>query len=265
MTAAISPFATSLARIGCDAGRVILDHYARGVVARAKADASPVTHADEDAEALIIARLRELAPDIPAIAEEAMAAGEIPPTLGARFFLVDALDGTKEFLAGNGEFTVNIALIENGAPALGIVLAPALSVLFIGDARDGAFEIAAPADSPLDFSGARAIRARPAPGDGLVAAVSRTHRDKKTEEYLAHYRIKRMIASGSSLKFCMVAKGDADIYPRHGRTMEWDTAAGHAVLQAAGGSVTKLDGSPFTYGKASENFANPHFIARGRA
>jgi len=216
-----------------------------------------VTRADEEAEALIVARLTKLSPEIPVVAEEAVAAGAMP-RVGARFFLVDPLDGTKEFLSRNGEFTVNIALIENEAPVCGVVLAPALGRAFAGDVAAGAaFEL-------LPEGGARAIRARTAPEEGLTAVVSRSHRDAKTEEFLAHYKIARMVAAGSSLKFCLIAAGEADLYPRHGRTMEWDTAAGHAVLAAAGGSVTQLDGAPFLYGKAAQGFANPHFVARGR-
>lgn len=265
MNVTISPLAVRLAEIAHEAGQLILRHYARGVEARIKKDLSPVTCADEEAEALIIARLRDVAPGVPIIAEEAIAAGEKPPPPGRRFFLVDPLDGTKEFLAHNGEFTVNIALIEDGAPALGVVSAPAKERIFIGDVKAGAaLELAEPGDLALDFDTAQPIHVRVAPRNGLLAIVSRSHRDKKTEEYLAHYPIADMIAAGSSLKFCLVATGEADLYPRHGRTMEWDVAAGHAVLRAAGGDVTQLDGAPFTYGKIAENFANPHFVARGR-
>jgi 3'(2'), 5'-bisphosphate nucleotidase len=265
LTAPLSPLCTLLAGIAHDAGQVILRHYAAGVTVRAKADSSPVTLADEDAERLIENRLRGAAPGVPIIAEEAMAAGRRPEH-GRRFFLVDPLDGTKEFLQRNGEFTVNIALVEDGAPICGVVHAPALGRAFAGDRSGGvdrAYEIAAPEGAPLDLAGTRRIRARRPDANGLVAVVSRSHRDSKTEEYLAHYNIREMRAAGSSLKFCLLATGDADLYPRHGRTMEWDTAAGHAVLAAAGGSVTELDGSPFRYGKADSDFANPSFVARG--
>jgi 3'(2'), 5'-bisphosphate nucleotidase len=266
MTSILSGFARELASIALSAGQLILRHYEAGVTVRAKADHSPVTAADEEAEALIEARLNALAPEIPVIGEEAMAAGR-QVAIGERFFLVDPLDGTKEFLQRNGEFTVNIALIERGGPLCGVVVAPAQQRGWLGDMMDGyanayAFTAREGASEPSDL---RAIRARRAPPDGLIAVVSRSHRDSKTEEYLARYRIAKMVAAGSSLKFCVVAEGEADLYPRHGRTMEWDTAAGHAVLAGAGGSVTQLDGSPFFYGKIAQNFANPYFVARGRA
>ena len=262
MTSSLSPFAAQLAAIAHEAGRLILKHYAAGTEARAKTDDSPVTAADEEAEALILARLAKLAPGVPVVAEEEMAAGRLP-RLGSRFFLVDPLDGTKEFLKRNGEFTVNIALIENGKAVCGVVLAPAKGRAFIGDGGNGAFELAAPEYGALDPRGAKPIRARAAPKDGLIAIASRTHRDTKTEEYLAAYRVADLLAAGSSLKFCLVAAGEADLYPRHGRTMEWDTAAGQAVLEAAGGSVKTLEGAPLLYGKIDEGFANPYFVARG--
>jgi 3'(2'), 5'-bisphosphate nucleotidase len=262
MTASLSPLACELGRIAHDAGRLILKHYASVSEVRTKADASPVTKADEEAEALILDRLAKLEPNVPIIAEESVAKGHIPAT-GSRFFLVDPLDGTKEFLQKNGEFTVNIALIEHGRPVAGVVIAPAKARAFIGDGANGAFELAAPEDLPLVVDAAQPIRARKAPQDGVVAVVSRTHRDTKTEHYLASYRVSNMVAAGSSLKFCLVATGEADLYPRHGTTMEWDTAAGQAVLEAAGGSVTTLEGEPLVYGKAALGFVNPHFVARG--
>jgi 3'(2'), 5'-bisphosphate nucleotidase len=250
-----------LAEIAQDAGRLILNHYAGFSTARAKADSSPVTAADEEAEALILDRLKALAPDIPVIAEEAMAAGRMPE-IGARFFLVDPLDGTKEFLQKNGEFTVNIALIEGGKPVAGVVLAPAKERAFVGE-YGRAFEIPAPPHGPLAIADAHAIHARPAPRDGLIAIASRTHRDSQTDAYLAGFTIAERISAGSSLKFCLVAAGEADLYPRHGPTMEWDTAAGQAVLEAAGGSVTQFDGMPLRYGKIAAGFRNPFFVAKG--
>jgi 3'(2'), 5'-bisphosphate nucleotidase len=258
----MSPLASELGKIAHDAGRLILKYYSAVGEVRTKSDASPVTQADEDAEALILERLAALEPGVPVIAEESVAKGRVPAT-GSRFFLVDPLDGTKEFLQKNGEFTVNIALIEHGRPVAGVVIAPAKSRAFIGDGANGAFELAAPEDLPFEVAAAQPIRARKAPADGLVAVVSRTHRDTKTEHYLAAYSVANMVAAGSSLKFCLVATGEADLYPRHGTTMEWDTAAGQAVLEAAGGSVTTLEGDPLTYGKAGRGFVNPHFIARG--
>jgi 3'(2'),5'-bisphosphate nucleotidase len=263
MTASLSRFGAALAEIAHDAGRLILKHYAQISEVRRKADESPVTAADEEAEALILARLAQLAPGVPVVAEEEVAAGRLPK-VGRRFFLVDPLDGTKEFLAHNGEFTVNIALIEDTRPICGVVLAPAKGRAFAGETANGAFEIPAPEDGALDLTRARPIAARKAPEDGLIAIASRTHRDAKTQEYLAQYRIAGLVAAGSSLKFCLVAAGEADLYPRHGRTMEWDTAAGQAVLESAGGSVKTLEGAPLLYGKADQGFANPYFVARGR-
>ena len=258
-----SDFAGALAEIAHAAGQLILSHYAEPGEVRAKRDESPVTAADEEAEALIEAALIRLAPDVPTIGEEAMANGRVP-RLARRFFLVDPLDGTKEFLKRNGEFTVNIGLIEDGAPVCGVVHAPAKERAFIGEAGRGAWEVPAVARAEIDLTRAVPIRARAAPADGIVALVSRTHRDAKTEEYLAAYSIAEFNAAGSSLKFGLLAAGEADLYPRHGPTMEWDTAAGQAVLQAAGGSVTTLDGARLIYGKASQGFRNPSFIARGR-
>lgn len=252
-----------LAQIAWHAGEIILAHYAAGVEARQKADKSPVTAADEEAERYILEQLRGEWPEIPVIAEEEAASGKVTQ-IGARFFLVDPLDGTKEFISRNGEFTVNIAEIENGRPVRGIVYIPAKDRLFSGEIPGRAFEIATQAGAPPDFSKARPIAARSAPSDGLVAVASRSHRDYKTEEYLKNFPVKDFAAAGSSLKFCLIAAGEADIYPRLGRTMEWDTAAGHAVLAAAGGNVTTIDGRPFTYGKVEEKFANPFFVARGR-
>jgi 3'(2'), 5'-bisphosphate nucleotidase len=262
-----SDFARALGEIAWHAGEIILAHYEAGVEVREKDDKSPVTAADEDAERAILERLKALAPDRPVVAEEETAAGRIA-VIGRHFFLVDPLDGTKEFIKRNGEFTVNIAEIEDGVPRCGVVYAPAKNRMFIGDmggdGGTGAFELDTNPHAMPDFATARAIHARSAPKDGLIAVASRSHRDTKTEEYLAHYPVKDFIAAGSSLKFCLVAAGEADIYPRHGRTMEWDTAAGHAVLAAAGGRVTQLDGAPFLYGKTDEGFANPFFVARGR-
>ncbi len=254
--------ARALAGIAHEAGELILAHYDAGVETRRKIDRSPVTIADEEAETLIVKHLAKLAPDVAVIAEEAISAGH-KPNLGKSFFLVDPLDGTKEFLAHNGEFTVNIAFVEDEILRAGVVHAPAQGRLFFGDINGGAFEVAAPQGRALDLAQAKPIRARRAPEDGMVAVASRSHRDHKTEEYLAHYKIARFITIGSSIKFCLVATGEADIYPRHGRTMEWDSAAGHAVLAAAGGSVTRLDGAPLAYGNVASGFANPHFVARG--
>jgi 3'(2'), 5'-bisphosphate nucleotidase len=237
------------------AGAVILEYYRDDDVAvRAKADASPVTAADEAAEALILARLAELTPKIPVVAEETVASGHVPKFEDCPFWLVDPLDGTKEFLSRNGEFTVNIALVQAREPVLGVVLAPARDQTWWGAHGKGA--------TARDAAGrTRAIGVRTPPAGGLVAIASRSHRDAETQAFLDQAGVGTCISAGSSLKFCLVAEGKADLYPRFGRTMEWDTAAGHAVLCAAGGRVTTRDGAPFLYRKPG--FANPGFIARG--
>lgn len=236
-----------------DAGNVILKVYATDFEVRGKDDASPVTEADERAETVIVEALAKLAPDIPVVAEEAAAAGAIPE-IDQRFWLVDPLDGTKEFISRNGEFTVNIALIENGTPTLGVVLAPALDRLFAGSQEAGAFV--------EDAGTRRPIHARKAPADGLTVVASRSHGDPAAlADFLQGRAIAELKNAGSSLKLCLVAAGEADLYPRLGRTMEWDIAAGHAVLTAAGGSVHSVTGEPLTYGKPG--FDNPHFVASG--
>jgi 3'(2'), 5'-bisphosphate nucleotidase len=258
-----SATAIALAEIAARAGEIVMGHYASGDVANwKKDDHSPCTAADRDAEHFILAELAKVAPGVPVVAEEEAADGRTPK-IGFHFFLVDPLDGTKEFLNRNGEFTVNIAQIENGVPVRGVVFAPAKHRLFFGETPGAAFELELQSGAAPDWSLARPIHVRKPAADGMIAVASRSHRDSKTDEYLAHYNVKDFVTAGSSLKFCLVAAGEADIYPRHGRTMEWDTAAGHAVLAAAGGSVTKLDGTPFLYGKASEGFANPFFVAKG--
>jgi len=248
-----------LAEIAAEAGAVVMRHYRSGALGRLKADRSPVTDADEEAEGLILARLAERFAGVPVVAEEEVAAGRAV-AIGARFFLVDPLDGTKEFLSRNGEFTVNIAEVVDGLAVAGAVYAPAVSRLFYGD-RHGAFELTLEAGAAPDFARARRIKARAPSEGGLVAVGSRSHGDAITDDYLKQFLVKHFASAGSSLKFCLVAAGEADIYARGGRTMEWDIAAGHAVLVAAGGSVTGWDGAPLRYGKAG--FENPPFVARG--
>lgn len=256
----ISAFSARLIDIALAAGAAILDVYRDGATVRLKADDSPVTDADARAEAIILDGLARLAPSTPVLAEERASAGFIP-TLGSRFFLVDPLDGTREFLKRNGEFTVNIALIEDGAPTLGLVYAPALRKLYFGEAgRALRFEIGA--DGAL--KNGESIRARLAPGAGLTAVASRSHRSVETDDYLARLRVAAFAEAGSSLKFCLLAEGSADIYPRLSRTMEWDTAAGQAVLEAAGGRVeTHPERARLVYGKADRGFDNPAFVAWG--
>jgi 3'(2'), 5'-bisphosphate nucleotidase len=244
-----------IVKLAEQAAAVILQHYAGDAAARRKADASPVTAADEAAEAVILAGLAELTPAIPVVAEETVAAGHVPALDAGPFWLVDPLDGTKEFISKNGEFTVNIALIEGHEPVLGVVLAPALGKVWWGARGHGAMARDGKNGAPARKIAVRLRPARP------VAVASRSHADPQTEAFLDAAGVAERISAGSSLKFCLVAEGKADLYPRFGRTMEWDTAAGHAVLSAAGGQVTTRDGAPFLYRKPG--FENPGFIARG--
>jgi 3'(2'), 5'-bisphosphate nucleotidase len=243
-----------------EAGRAAHEIYIAGFEVQRKADRSPVTQADLAAEAIILERLRHAAPDVPIVAEEEVAAGR-KPAIGSEFFLVDPLDGTKEFIQRIGDFTVNIALIRNGVPVMGVVYAPVTSGLFIGNVEDGwAQRSHQPTDSKNVATGAP-LRVRAAPAGGLTVVVSRSHATPETETYLAQYPVSERISVGSSLKFCLVAAGEADLYPRLGPTMEWDTAAGHAVLVAAGGTVLAPGGAPLEYGKPG--LRNSHFIAGG--
>jgi 3'(2'), 5'-bisphosphate nucleotidase len=248
----------AMARAARLAGEAALAARAQGLSIRSKHDDSPVTHADELAEDAVLAALESAARDIPVVAEERVAAGRIPDTDG-EFFLVDALDGTKEFIKGGDDFTANIALIRGGVPVLGAVAQPATGALFLGALDHGAWR---------EGNGGRhaIMTRRPAP-KSIVAVASKSHRTPETDGYLAHFDVADAVSIGSSLKFCLVAEGRADLYPRLGRTMEWDTAAGHAVLIAAGGGVLMLDGAPLPYGKRNQaqdsDFANPHFVAVG--
>jgi 3'(2'), 5'-bisphosphate nucleotidase len=247
-------------------GAIEMSYYAGDIAPETKADNSPVTAADREAEVVILEALARIAPGIPVIAEEAVAAGQVP-RIGETFFLVDPLDGTREFINKRDEFTVNIALIERGAPIFGIVYAPALSALYVTVGAGQAMEArAAPAPVATGTASVELIpiRAREPVADALVAVASRSHSTPETETLLAQYPIASRRNAGSSLKFCLLARGEADVYPRLGPTCEWDIAAGHAVLAAAGGSVTQLDGSPMRYGKHESRFLNPHFIAWGR-
>jgi len=237
------------------AGEAIMEIYATDFEHQTKADDSPVTAADLAAEAIIEAGLGELAPDIPLVAEEAASEGRLPDISGGLFWLVDPLDGTREFVNRNGEFTVNIALIANGAPILGVVHAPALDLTFTGLMGAGA-------TVSRNGGAAKAVSVRPAPPDSVTLVASRRHGDPEAIDRLLRGRpVANRKTAGSSLKFCLVAEGEADIYPRFGRTMEWDTAAGQAVLIAAGGQVTDEHGAPLTYGKPGLD--NPPFVAWG--
>lgn len=239
-----------IAEAAREAGEAILEVVRRGFEVEKKRDASPVTQADRAAELIILAALARAAPDIPVIAEEEVAAGRIPAH-DETFFLVDPLDGTKEFVRGGDDYTVNIGLIEHGAPKLGVVFAPATNRLHGGHVDRGAW---------LDDGRGRSeIRTRPR-GEPLTAVASKSHLNQTTVDYLREaVGSCSYIAVGSSLKFCMVAEGRADIYPRASPTSEWDTAAGHAVLIAAGGLVDGPDGRSLTYGKPA--FINRGFVA----
>ena len=244
---------TELSALIHEAGALVMRIYATDFQVEVKDDNSPVTLADQCAEKAIFEGLRRIAPEIPIVGEEAASAGDIPD-VSNRFWLVDPIDGTKEFVSRNGEFTVNIALVEHGVPVLGLVLAPALDTLYAGAAGLGAW---------VEVSGERrAIGVRAVPADGLTVVGSRHHgNDSAVDAFLAGRQIAAHRTVGSSLKLCLLAEGLADVYPRFGRTMEWDTAAGDAVLRAAGGSVRTLDGEPLAYGKPG--FENPDFAAWG--
>ena len=243
-----------------EAGRAAHEIYIAGFEVEHKSDQSPVTAADHAAEAIILERLRQAAPDVPIVAEEEVAAGRLP-AIGNEFFLVDPLDGTKEFIQRRGDFTVNIALVRAGAPVLGVVYAPVTAGLFIGNVTEGwAQRSHQPTDSKA-VAPRQPIRVRPTPARGLTVVVSRSHATPETETYLAQYSVAERVSVGSSLKFCLVAAGEADLYPRLGPTMEWDTAAGHAVLIAAGGTVLAPGGAPLAYGKPG--LRNSNFIAGG--
>jgi len=246
--------------IGLEAGREVMAVYAdMTIAATRKTDGSPVTEADRRAEAVILRALGTRWPGVPIVAEEEASAGRIP-SVSESFFLVDPLDGTREFLARNGEFTVNIAFVQQGWPAAGLVYAPAIGQIFLGGAG-GAWRAAVRDDMP---AGLAPIRVRPAPSAVTVVA-SRANCGAETHRWLERFPIGAFVSRGSSLKFCMLAAGEADLYPRFGRTMEWDTAAGDAVLRAAGGTTLTLDGKELTYGKRGRldlaDFANPDFVA----
>lgn len=254
-----------LVEIGLEAGEAILEIYrSEEFAARAKQDGSPVTDADAAAETLILRKLRALYPDTPIVAEEEASAGRIPEC-GARFFLVDPLDGTKEFLNRNGDFTVNIALIEGDRPVCGVVYAPAHALIFAGADGLGARMANVANGAALEW---RTIEARHPPHAGLAVVASRSHMSPETHAFVERFCVTDMVSAGSSLKFCRLAAGEADLYPRLGRTMEWDTAAGDAVLRAAGGQVCTMDGRPLGYGKRRQaldvDYANPWFVAAGR-
>ncbi len=245
----------ALADIVEEAGALILPLWRSGITVDHKADESPVTEADRRGEALILKRLAERYPDIPVISEEDASEGGTPEKIGPRFFLVDPLDGTKAFVRGEEHWTVNIGLINDGCPVAGAVSAPAWGLTWHTTASGARRRrIGQPPGEP--------IHVRPWPQTGAVALVSHTLKPEAEAGLRAQYGYDEKLAMDSSAKICMVAEGTADIYPRHGTTMEWDIAAAHAVLHAAGGRLETPDGEPFLYGKAADGFRNGWFVAR---
>ena len=254
MTQADEKLLAPLLDIARSAGEQIMRIYATDFSVDTKADHSPVTEADLAAHKVIVKDLRRITPDLPVLSEES---ADIPYAERRRwdsYWLVDPLDGTKEFISKNGDFTVNIALIQGGQPIVGVVHVPATGLSYYGSVGVGAFR--------RDKDGqASAIHVRKLlAGKPVKVVASRSHRGELLDGYLAKLGPHETVSRGSSLKFCLVAEGTADVYPRLGPTSEWDTAAGHAVLVAAGGQVIGLDGAPLPY-NAKESLLNPHFIA----
>lgn len=252
-------------RLALAAGREVMRVFREGYAVDRKSDSSPVTEADRESEKIILAGLRTAFPNIPCVAEEEASAGVVPPHLDGAFFLIDPLDGTKEFVNRRTDFTVNIALVRHGVPEVGVVFAPCTGRFFSGrPGRAESLEI----NGDYQIVGRRPISVRTAAAP-LAVVASRSHNTPETEAYIRDLGAAEIVSVGSSLKFCLLASAEADVYPRFGRTMEWDTAAGDAVLRAAGGMTRTLDGQPLVYGKRrqsdDEDFANPHFIASGRA
>ena len=255
----MSPLLQVMVDAARKAGDEIEAIYGAGCATQIKDDGSPVTEADHRAEAIILEALGSAYPEIPVVAEEEACAGRIPE-IGERFFLVDPLDGTRGFVNRTGEFTVNIALVEKGVATVGVIYVPDSHRLYYGEQGEGAFR-------SVEGGAMEAIQVRTGPASGLTVLASRTTAEK-TAARLSHLKIAEFLPSSSSLKFCLLAEGSADLYPRYGRTMEWDTAAGQAILEAAGGRVMALAGEaeagPLRYGKTDGNFENPFFIAWGR-
>ena len=244
-------------KLSLQAGREIMEIYGQDDFdVKTKSDDSPVTAADEAADAVISAGLRAAFPDLMLVTEEQAATHS---ARGDTFLIVDPLDGTKEFVHRRGDFTVNIALVENGVPTRGVVYAPAKERMFFTRADGQSVEESGALDDDA-VGRLTPLSVAEADNAALMVVASKSHRDQATDDYIAKYAVKDMKSAGSSLKFCLVATGEADLYPRLGRTMEWDTAAGHAVLRGAGGDVVRFDDhEPLTYGK--DGFANPFFIA----
>ena len=254
--------ALAFAQAAVSAGALIMDVYRRDFRMRMKADSSPVSEADERSEELILQELAKACPGVPVVAEESVSKGHVPQ-LERSFLLVDPLDGTREFASRNGEFTVNIALVRDGAPILGALYAPAFGRLWLSAGSAAYACDVAPGERVPPLGGMRRIEVRALQGREPVAAVSRSHLNDETKALMARLGARDMRPAGSAMKFCLIAEGRADVYPRIGPTMEWDIAAGDAVLRAAGGLVTLLDGTPLQYGHAEKGFASPDFVAFG--
>ena len=253
----------ALCAAALEAGARIMQHYKNGVEAEEKSDKSPVTQADRDAEEIIERALAALAPDIQMIGEETCSE-HMPDKLAPHFFLVDPLDGTRDFIAKRKDFTVNIGLISGTTPVAGVIYAPVHEKLYFSG-PESAFMMPITLGETLNIARAETLCVGPFPDNGLGVLASRSHRDKKTDALIKRLHVRDVIPAASSYKFCLLAEGQADLYPRHGRTMEWDTAAGHAILNAAGGIVTCEDGSPLEYGKLERALDNPSFIAAAHA
>jgi 3'(2'), 5'-bisphosphate nucleotidase len=256
--------ADSLLPVALAAARVQMVYFAAGVAAKTKADRSPVTVADQESEAIILEGLARAAPGVAVVSEEAAAAGNIP-VVGGTFFLVDPLDGTKPFIRREPQFTINIGLVEDRSPVFGLVYAPALEDFYVtvGPGQAGAARLS-PSSEPCNLAacGLRPLRTRVPDPNALGALISQINLDRATQRFLDGYAVVERRAVSSSLKFGLMARGKADLYPRAGGTSEWDTAAGHAVLAAAGGTVTAFNGGPLLYGKPG--FRNAGFVAWGR-
>jgi 3'(2'), 5'-bisphosphate nucleotidase len=253
-----SDIGADLAVIAVEAARLILPLWRTSLAVEAKADASPVTEADRRAEALILDRLARHFPGVPVVSEEDASEFGTPEAIATRFFLVDPLDGTKAFVRRDANFTVNIALIEDGVPVAGAVVAPPSGEVWF-TANSAAYK------RGFDAGAAAPVRARSWPAGDALALISHTMKAPVLADLTRQYGFSRSQPMDSSIKLVRIAEGAADIYPRHGTTMEWDIAAGHAVLAAAGGRLTTPNGEPFVYGKASEGFRNGWFVARGAA
>ena len=257
-----------LCSLALKAGKNAMLHFHNDIDVETKSNNSPVTIADREGEEIIIRGIKSQFSRIQIIGEESSENG-LPDRIEDKFFLLDPLDGTKEFINKRTDFTVNIGFIYKSTPVSGIVYAPALKRLFF-TLGDKAYETyIAPEDKNIDdtdalnfiLSKAKQIHVRPKPDNGLVVVASRSHLSSDTKAFLKNLDVKEIVSAGSSLKFCILATGEADIYPRHGRTMEWDTAAAHAILSAAGGVVHDIDGALLSYGKIERGLDNPHFIA----